>query len=594
MTRGCCAGILLLVFFGLWQPLLASDDGWWPKQAAPRGVVRSCPPQELPAPHESYHMLLQSIAGLAAAGVNDGRCDELVWVDTGSPEIEAWYAATVQRPPAPRERGRFGPWELVERYRKLGLIKGYVLYRVDKSQGELNEHRPGLDNSVNVATTLAGLLGGVLVEEGLETEAATHGLKRLEDARGKTQAWCFETYKDRLSRRMICLQDPRKPHARDLAIAHRTLAIYGNEPPLREALAWLEPLSPVIGWNGGDEFETTKLTTVQGHIQTATDWCMNLPVLMAGSSTVTLPMDNSFDPRSIDWNDKRSGISFISTDGDNVQWLEGSFFHNASYWQSTDRGRIPFGWSCCFTQLAQLCPVAIERALATRTPNDSLIEWGGGYYYPDLFARDRPHPPELLARQARRTWAQMKRTNTQIIGFNFAKLDTKETIEACRTFAGETNGLLAILAFQYAPYEEGAGKTFWVADRRGRDVPVISARYSLWEHAHRRPRAGTPAKIAREIRQSVENTAAEEGPRFDWSIAHVWSYFRKAPGADELAEDMPQSDAPQNGGVRGITPVAWATDRLPNSIRVIAPEEMAWRIRMRHNPAQTRSAIAGD
>ena len=43
--------------------------GQGPKQAAPRGVVRSCLPQELPAPHESYHMLLQSIAGLAAAGV---------------------------------------------------------------------------------------------------------------------------------------------------------------------------------------------------------------------------------------------------------------------------------------------------------------------------------------------------------------------------------------------------------------------------------------------------------------------------------------------------------------------------------------------
>ena len=41
-----------------------------------------------------------------------------------------------------------------------------------------------------------------------------------------------------------------------------------------------------------------------------------------------------------------------------------------------------------------------------------------------------------------------------------------------------TDGLLAMLVFQYAPYEAGAGKVFWVKDRLGLDVPVITARYS--------------------------------------------------------------------------------------------------------------------
>lgn len=569
----------------------AGDDRWWPEQVAPRAVVRSCPPQELPSPAGSYEMLLQSVAGLAASAVNAGRGDELVWVDTNSAEFEAWYAATMARKPAPEDRGRFGPWELVDRFRRQGTIKGYILYRTDKSTGEINDHRLGLDNSVNVATTLAGLLGGILVEEGIEAEARAHGLERLEDAREKSQAWCFETHKDKLNRRLICMQDPRKPHVRDLAIAHRALTIYGDDKPLREAFAWLEPLSPILGWNGGDEFETTKLTSVQGHVQTATDWCMNLPVLMAGSDSVTLRTDKGFDPRSIDWNDKRSGIAFVSTDGDNVQWLEGSFFRNASYWQSPDRGKIPFGWSCCFTQLAQLCPMAIEHTLATRTSNDSLIEWGGGYYYPDLFAHDRSDHRAILARQARRTWNLMRRTNTRIIGFNMARFDSNEAIEAYETFAGETDGLLAILAFQYAPYEAGAGKTFWVKDRAGHEVPVIAARYSIWEHANNRPRAGTPAKIAREIRQSVEKSEPDGLPRFDWSIAHVWSYFRRAPGNDEQAEEMSQQDAVQLGGLRGYTPVTWTAERLPKSIRVISPEELAWRVRMRRNPDQTKRAL---
>src|SRR3954463_12240459 len=88
-------------------------------------------------------------------------------------------------------------------------------------------------------------------------------------------------------------------------------------------------------------------------------------------------------------------------------------------------------------------------------------------------------------------------------------------------------------SFQYAPYEAGAGKVYWVKDRRGAEVPVITARYSIWADANTRPRAGTPAKVAREIREPRAATAPADLPRYDWAIAHAWSYFRHVPGTDE-------------------------------------------------------------
>ena len=54
-------------------------------------------------------------------------------------------------------------------------------------------------------------------------------------------------------------------------------------------MKWLEPLSPILGWSGGDEFQATRLSSVYGHIQTATNWCMNLPVLMAGAERIPRP-----------------------------------------------------------------------------------------------------------------------------------------------------------------------------------------------------------------------------------------------------------------------------------------------------------------
>ena len=574
-------------------PVLAGqeEDRWWPTQAFPKAVVRTTNQQQFPEPRVALQMMVQSVAGLAAKAVNEGRGDELVWVNNGDGDLEKWYARLLARHPDLARPGVFGPWDLVDRYAKRGIIKGYILYRSDKSKGENNADRSGMNCSVNVATSLAGLRGGIIVDEDLEKEAKAHNLKLLLDVREKTQLWCFQTYQDQFDRRMLCFQDPRIPHVRDLAIAQKVFTAYGSDAPASQAVAWLEPLSPILGWNCGDEFVNTDLSTRYGDIQTATDWCLNLPVLMAGTEKLYLPKAMGFDPRTIDWNDSRSAIAFIDTDGDNVQWLEGNFFGNDSYWGNSERGKIPFGWSCCFGQLAQLCPEAIEYALATRSSNDWFIEWGGGYYYPDQFGSQRGDRWELLARHARRTWELMKETNEHIIGFNFSRLDSPEAHRACEVFAGQTDGLLAIFAYQYAPYEGGAGKIFWVLDRNGIEVPVITARYSIWEHSNNRQRAGTPAKVAREIRQTVEKTAPAQLPRQDWVIAHVWSYFKHAPGTDENAEDMPQENAAAEGGFRGYSPVTWCAKRLPASVRVVSPEELVWRIRMKHDPAQTKELI---
>jgi hypothetical protein len=446
-----------------------------------------------------------------------------------------------------------------------------------------------MDCTVNVATSLAGILDSIIVDQELENEAIAHGLKRLMDVRGKTQSWCFQTYRDQFNHSLLCTQDPKKPHARDLAIAQKAFTCYGSDEPTPAALAWLNPLSPILGWNGGDEFQTTDLSSRHGHIQTATDWCMNLPVLMAGSEKLELSKAKPFSPSTIDWNDRRSAVSFVETDGDNVQWLEGNFFRHPDFWSDPNRGRIPFGWSTCFAHLAQLCPQIIDYAHATRSTNDSLIEWGGGYYYPDHFAMDRKDRWELLAKHARRTSALMKKTNTRIIGFNVEKHDSPDARKAYEVFASQTEGLLGILIFQYYPYEGGAGKTFWVKDRNGLNLPVITARYSIWENVNERERAGTPAKIAREIRETVEKS--KEKSRYDWVINHAWSYFKKAPGHNEKAENMLQAKAASENGVRGYTPALWCAERLPANIRVISPEELIWRIRMQHDAAGTRRFI---
>jgi len=567
---------ILLAIFLATTSLLAAEDSprWWPTQAMPRAILRVPNPPSL-----DRQMMLQSLAGLAAKNVNAGRCDTLVWVDDHNPNLEEWLTRLRAAHPELQDAGTNNLWQLADRLTQQGIVKGYILYRSDKS--------------VNVATSLAGILDGILISEDLEPQAKKHGLKLLFDARDKSDSWCFETCKDHFNRRLLCMQDPKKPHARDLAIAQQAFTFYDDDHLAPTVVNWLEPLSPILGWNAGDEFKNTDLLTRYGDFQTDTDWSINLPVLMAGTESFDSPRMKSLDPATINWQDTRDAVSFVETDGDNVQWLLGNFFlNNTNYWRDPTRGKIPFGWSCCFAQLSQLGPEALAYAAATRTTNDSLIEMGGGYFYPDHFGMNRPNRWELLARHTQRTWHWMKETNTRIIGFDVAQLDSPDARKAYETIAAQTDGLLAIFAFQYYPYEGGAGRIFWVKDRNGLDVPVITARYSIWEHSNERDRSGTPAKVAREIQQTAAKSLPAQSPRYDWVICHAWSYFKKSPGPDEDAENMPQENAPAQGGVRGYLPVTWCADRLPTTIRVVAPEELAWRIRMQHNPAQTKQFMA--
>lgn len=565
--------------------------GWFPAQKAPKAIVCATAPHGDRVAAES--MLLQSIAGLAALAVNEGTLDELVWVETDNADYRDWKRRTVARLQLD-ERGTYSAWDLVDRLLAKGAIEGYILYRADKSaeNKEQNGYRLGMDMSVNVATSVAGVLRGVIVEEIDEETARNHGLTLILDARDKTQQWTFEEYRDRFNRRMLCTQDPANSNVRDLAIAHRVFTLYGNDPSVEEAMRWMEPLSPILGWNGGDEGQTTTTSSNYGHIQTATDWCMNLPVLMSGAAEADTPPFDSFDPANISYESTQSTISFVLSDGDNVQWAMGGFARGQenSWWADSTRGRSPFGWSVCLAHLAQLCPDAITYLHETRTPADTLIEWGGGYFYPDLLGKNRPDRDAILASQARRTWALMQKTNTRVIGFNFMNFDSKDARHACEIYAREMDELSGILAFEYHAYEGGSGKAYWVKNKHGIDIPVVSARYAIWENLHR-PRAGSPAKVAREIMQTVRSAKDKNSSPLDWAIVHCWSYFRHSDGTDEEAENLPQEEALQNGGVRGYTPAMWCMDRLSAPVRVVSIEEMLWLTRMRHDPIGTQALL---
>jgi hypothetical protein len=597
ILRATSLAILTLTASDTFAALTAYD--WFPEQKLPQGIIRTTELSEWPQSASSLRVTLASAAGLAAKAVNEGSSDEMLWVSTGNTNYERWGNMFFSEHPKIKVRAVLGPWEVVSRLAKQGIVKGYILYRKQPSDNDMNGK---IDESINVATSMAGILDGVVVEASLEGEAEKLGLAMLLDARDKTPQWCFDNYRDKFNRHMLAILGSDLIGPRDYVIAHKTFTLCETGATLTAVMKWVEPPAPVLGWIRGDEFKATSQATEYGLFQTASSLVPNMTILSAGARDAKIPHVPKLDPHKIDWSDKRSTVSFLTSDGDNVSFATSTFFgdqnHNY-YWSNPERGKIPFGWSFPAAHLAQLCPQALKYAVQTETTNDWLVEWHGGYYYPDLFATKRTNRWELLGEQAARTWELMQKSGEHIIGFNIRYLDRPDAKKAFQTIAANTDGVLGILAFQYSPYNAGAGEVFWVKDKRGIDIPVVTLRYQIWWQMAKRANAGTPAKVARFITDSVKTASPEVLPRNDWAMVHVWSYFKMVSGTNELAEELPRKQDLKAGekyegwgGVRGYSPALWCAERLPESIRAVSPDEMLWRVRMKHNPEQTKKLIA--
>ncbi len=549
-SSGLLAALLLLQLLPAAQQ---RNDSWWPLQARPRAVV-VCEP----AGHLRDLNLAQSLAGLAALSLNEGKKGEAVWIRHERGLYEAYYQHLLKRTGL-KQVAVLTTWELLKRLRRQGAVQGYILYDVQQPDGH-----------INLATVYAALLHGALIDVKQESRAKAAGLPLLKDVRGMN--WSdslFDELSPRLSDSVIVIAHPGHANNRDYAIAHRAMVYYGVDSLLSRALKRVKPLSPVIGWNKGDEFKQIAPCTREGLINTASDWCMNLPLLAVDAGRFKPKPVTSLDPRSIDWLQPGRYHAFVMSDGDNMQWTMSNFMSSSEYWASASVPETKLSFTSCVLNLTQAAPDAYEELRRTQPRAASVVEYGGGYYYPDLFAAGRPDRDSLLREYAARINIRMKNTGTRVFGFICRNVGSREALQAYQVYAEEIEDLAGMIAVQYSPYNGGQGKIYWIKNKKGVDIPVVTARYQLWANLPKTG-SGDPSAIA-----SLMNSSADTARRFDWTIVHAWSKFAQEG----------------NTAVRGAEPVKWCADQLNPSIHVVNIEELLWRIRMEHNPEQTRAVI---
>ena len=541
-----------------------SETNWWPEQPIPEGVVIAESGKT-----NGENALIASLSGLVAKAQKEGEVDELVWIESGA-EYVKWYSVLMNRIGA-EERGKFDVLALLDRYKDQNIIEGYILY----SQETDGSWREDIDLSLTIAASYAGVENAIIIDEALESAIKERGYSLILDAREISRNDYFKDLKDKKNRDLIVTMTPTQFNNIDFAIANNAMVSYGSDEVTDKIMQWLNPMSPVVGWNAGAEDLHTRMASQYGLFNTASDHANNLILLSTGAKSAEYEKVNTLDPKELDFDKEGNFHSFVMSDGDNMQWTIGNFIDNQNYWGNSTHGDFPMGFTSCPVNLSLMAPDVLDELCQTQPENTSVIEYGpGGYQYPDIFGIKRENREEIQRKFAQQINSNMQQTGATVLGFITIDLDSEDAIDAYKIYAEEIDNLTGMLGVQYFPYHGGAGKIIWVKNKEGLDIPVVTARYSLWKGLNYDDRGGDVNKIANAINKDVEG----ESGVMDWTVVHAWSNFEDPSNSSETAS--------------GLNPVKWTIDEMDDEINIVSPEELLWRIRMNYNPEQTKNILS--
>ena len=437
------------------------------------------------------------------------------------------------------------------------------------------------------AMSFAGLEQCLAVEESLSAHAQSFmGLTEKESLIGVSEAdaWTrFITYPD-ANRKMMVSNITNYPsdyryYLGDLAVAEKAWCFWDSDggQPQNTYVDWLDDDSRVMGVTAGDEGTRTSDLSIRGVAHIPSDWSWNLATLSRfASKTPRKPLRaNPLTFRDIDWEDNVVYCTFVMTDGDNLQVLEGQYSFDSRWYGSPKRGTFNMGW--------QLAPSMTDYAPAifsayfdpvspmSVTPKDSFVTGvnGDGYTYvgpswdtshafgsataagTDLIATHAARLNEWMKEHAINIVTTMPFTRTEWLAYDYAN------------YAGQLERPLGFLACTYSGcYVDAWGELKWAQDRDGFDVPVKSADYALWNASCGR----TASQIATLV-NAAPHSGAPGVDSFIYVPTHAWSWM----------------ESPDTGIMDEIDE---CISSMNDYVQVVRPDEFFMQIRLRLRTSQ--------
>lgn len=520
-----------------------------------------------------YANMCESLAGLVNRAVENKESDYAIWLgDSHNSKSytlceqdlieQGIYKKTASDGIALLKSGLFS-----------NLIKGYVLTDVVNNK----------ESSV-VAAVASHVYSAVIVDVRDKTVYDEMGLQMLYDATQKTTRDSWREFKDKCNNKALVLMPAQTNDMKDFAIANNLFVINmrndGNHnwDLLSEVLDWLNPCSPVYGWEDLDEHSFVQAVSEKGHLMVPCNFYMNMPLTSLNySQKQNNLLVNVINPGNIDYsnNDNDKYVSYYLSDGDNVQWIFHIWYDG--WFKHAQAKEMKMAYGIPSTNLDMIAPSVYKNIVTNQDPENTLVEnCGGGYIYIDAYASQK-ETGKYLNDLADKVAANMRQHRMKVLGLFTNDAKSENAKKAYKTFIEANNGLEGIIVVQYAPYNGGRGEVYWYTNSDGTEIPVITVRYTLWNFGYNSEGQGTPAYVAKLLK--------DDQPDFSLIDIHAWSSFADIGNSnDQLGETL-------DGNISGAGAAALCQRRLPKNYKCVSLQELIWRMRMKHNKEQTTRLV---
>ncbi len=519
-----------------------------------------------------YHLMCQSLAGLTNLAVEEGRSDIAVWLHDHSNKESYKICKNALGDLGILEQGmqsglelacnEYSPSDGVNVQLK-NLFDGYVLTDICNNQ-----------ESAIVASVASHVYNAIIVDVRDREYYEAAGYKMKYDATKKTTLDAWNEFKDKCNNDALVIMPTLTGELREFAIKNRLFVLNLNKNQqnpsegkntdlLKEVLSWLKPNAPVLGWEqnvGEDEFVAP--VSSSGHPMIPCDWSYNHSLTsLLYSERQESALAKVVNPQFIDFDKKKNFVSFFLSDGDNVQWMMQNFV--SEYYDVPEADLVQMTYGVPASTLSMMAPSWFSALLNKQKANNSIMEMlGGGYYYVDTYSQNKDRK-ENLKIAAERLSNHMRQHRIKLLGVMGMDVDSELAKEAYQAYVDANDQLEGIIVLQYSPYAGGEGDVFWVTNKKGYDIPVITTKYTIWDRVHERE--GNPTFIADKLKEE----AKEES--FSAVCVHAWSSFEN--------------------GAKGAAAAKQCMESLDERFEVVNMQELVWRLRMSQRPEQTKQYL---
>lgn len=490
----------LLVLFLFWQAVAACAASASGKPDVRRGFIhrKGCPLTSLnviatDSLTDDQATLLATLAGLVAKTSGDQ-----IFLDNGGAS-SVWLRQMSVQGGVPVRHYR--SWtELVGRYAEAGFIKGYILYEPYREAGS---------HSINVATSLCGLLQGVAATPALLESLARAGVtEQLADVRGRDEAWLYANYRERLAKDLAVNQSPEIAwHLRDYAVLTDAFVFYDYDArhdwsERTAVLSALDEGSYCFGYYGLDEWGMVNNASSVGIPMLPSDFAANLATLSSVYDTEGLTQRPA--ATHVTTEEDVHYVTFLVSDGDNVAF---NLWAMQSYFSHELHGQFPLGFTIS-PSLYDLAPAALRWYFDCAAASDYFVAGpsGSGYVFPSKM------PADKLDAYLERLDDYMSLSGLSIC--NILDQGIMDNPQVYEKYLAQPH----IDALFYTGYgEKGEGRIRFA----GNGKPIIEQRSVLWQGIDGGSDRGEERSVIEQINSRPANPHVAEG--YTFVFVHCWT-----------------------------------------------------------------------